>query len=363
LFKNIKFLKFQKEIKKAKIINIYRKGKVICLELENNKTILVHPKMTGHFLIGKWVRKKNNWKPLISGALNDPMNRFIHLIFWLGGGDEDKSSSSRSEPPQGGEGRKENSVLFDFARVGDEDKSSSSRSEPPKGGEGKKENSVFFDFTSPRSSRVGDEDKSSSSRSEPPQGGEARKENSVFFDFGSPRSSRVGDDLMIAFSDMRKFARIELWDRKELINAEMIRKLGPDALQLKIHQLTEILANSSKKIKQVLMEQNLIAGIGNIYADEILFQAKINPFRIAKGLSKNEIEKIYQAIKPILKKAIKLGATSVGDFRNIEGDRGQFQNELKIYRRQGQKCFVCQKIIKREKIGGRSTHFCPNCQK
>ena len=331
MFKNIKFLKFQKEIKKAKIINIYRKGKVICLELENNKTILVHPKMTGHFLIGKWVRKKNNWKPLISGALNDPMNRFIHLIFWLGGGDEDKSSSSRSEPP--------------------------------KGGEGKKENSVFFDFTSPRSSRVGDEDKSSSSRSEPPQGGEARKENSVFFDFGSPRSSRVGDDLMIAFSDMRKFARIELWDRKELINAEMIRKLGPDALQLKIHQLTEILANSSKKIKQVLMEQNLIAGIGNIYADEILFQAKINPFRIAKGLSKNEIEKIYQAIKPILKKAIKLGATSVGDFRNIEGDRGQFQNELKIYRRQGQKCFVCQKIIKREKIGGRSTHFCPNCQK
>ena len=289
LFKNINFLKFKKEVKGAKIINIYRKGKIICFELDNNKIILIHPKMTGHFLIGKWIRKKHNWEPLVKGVLNDPMNRFIHLMFWLG--DEDKSSSSRFEPPQGGEEGKENFVFFDFA------------------------------------------------------------------------SARVDNGLMMAFSDMRKFARIELWNKKQLINAEMIQKLGPDALQLKIHQLTKILANSLKKIKQVLMDQELIAGIGNIYADEILFQAKINPFRIAKELSKNEIEKIYQAIKPILKKAIKLGATSISDFRDIEGGKGQFQNELKVYSRQGQKCFVCQKIIKREKMGGRSAHFCPNCQK
>ena len=86
-------------------------------------------------------------------------------------------------------------------------------------------------------------------------------------------------------------------------------------------------------------------------------------FRITNTLTKQEIKKVYQAIKPILEKAIKLGGSSVSDFYNSEGNKGNFQNEFKIYRRNGQKCFNCLTIIKREKLANRSTHFCPKCQK
>ncbi len=287
LIKNISFLEFEKAVKGKKIRDIYRKGKIVCFQLGDDKTLFIHPKMSGHFLIGKWKWTENNWQPEQKGALHDPMNRFIHLIFWLG--DEAKASSR----------------TLANARVGDEAKASSR----------------------------------------------------------TLANARVDNGLMIAFSDLRKFARIELWDKKELVKAEIIQKLGPDALEITLVEFQKILEKSRKKIKQVLMEQSLIAGIGNIYADEILFQAKIYPLKVANNLAKQEIQKIYQAIKPILKKAIKFGGSSVSDFRNIEGGKGSFQNEFKIYQRHNQKCLVCKTIIKREKIANRSTHFCPKCQK
>ncbi len=255
LVKNSNFLKFKKRIKNRKIKDIFRQGKVVCFELNDNKILFIHPKMTGHFLIGKWRRAGNQWQLVNKKLLADSASKFIHLIFWLDNG------------------------------------------------------------------------------------------------------------LMLTFSDLRKFARIELWDKTELNKAKIVQELGVDALTLTLTQLEKILKKRQTKIKQTLMEQKLIAGIGNIYADEILFKSQIHPFRLASSLSNQEVKKIHQAIKLILKKAIGLGGSSVSDFYNSEGEPGRFQNELKVYRRHQQSCFHCQTIIQRQKLGSRSTHFCPKCQK
>jgi len=111
------------------------------------------------------------------------------------------------------------------------------------------------------------------------------------------------------------------------------------------------------------MNQAVIAGIGNIYSDEILWQAKVNPLRQIKTLNKKELKKIYKAIKEVLKKAVELRGTSTSDYRDIEGKKGFFQKQRKVYRREGEKCSRCGAIIKKIKLAGRSARFCPKCQK
>lgn len=110
------------------------------------------------------------------------------------------------------------------------------------------------------------------------------------------------------------------------------------------------------------MNQEVIAGIGNIYSDEILWQAKVNPLKNTQELGEKELRAIYEAMRDILKKGVKLRGTSISDYRDIEGKKGKFGETRKVYRKEGQKCERCKGIIKREKIGSRSAHFCPACQ-
>jgi len=117
------------------------------------------------------------------------------------------------------------------------------------------------------------------------------------------------------------------------------------------------------RIKQVLMNQEIIAGIGNIYSDEILWHSRVNPFKEASKLSNKELKEIYGAIKDVLQEAVKLKGTSISDYRDINGKKGFFSNVRKAYRREGEKCLRCGAKIIRKKIGGRSSHFCPSCQK
>jgi formamidopyrimidine-DNA glycosylase len=130
----------------------------------------------------------------------------------------------------------------------------------------------------------------------------------------------------------------------------------------------EVLTKKEKgKIKQILMDQTVIAGIGNIYSDEILWEAKINPFKEIKKLSDQEMKRIYKAMREILSKAIEVGGESIpdktpGQFRRISGEKGGFDKLRKVYRREGEKCSRCGTIIQRVKIGGRSAHYCPQCQ-
>lgn len=253
------FKEFRKDLKGKEIKGVRRRGKNILIDLSSNKVLLIHQKMTGHLLFGKWVLKKGKWFSKIGGPLRDDShNRFLHLIFFL----------------------------------------------------------------------------------------EKNKH--------------------LALSDLRKFAKIELWDKNKLENSENFKKLGPEPLEraFTFSKFKQVLGKRKKgKIKQVLMDQKIIAGIGNIYSDEILWEAKINPFRDIKTLKEKELKEVYKAIKKILKKGIKVKGDSISDYRKVDGTKGGFGVLEKVYRREGKKCKRCKSQIKRKKIGGRSAHFCPKCQK
>lgn len=176
----------------------------------------------------------------------------------------------------------------------------------------------------------------------------------------------LANGKQLALSDVRKFAKIMLVKTKELEDLKEIKELGPDPLDKKFNfkKFKEIIAAKSGKIKQILMEQKNISGIGNIYADEILWEAGVNPLRIARSLSDIEFQKIYKAVKKILPLAIKARGDSMSDYRRPSGEKGNYQNMQKAYRMTGEKCAKKDGgIIKRIKIGQRSTHFCPVHQK
>jgi len=168
----------------------------------------------------------------------------------------------------------------------------------------------------------------------------------------------------LALSDLRKFAKVEILTKEEL--EKEMEKLGPEPLDkdFTFEKFKErILKKKKGKIKQVLMDQEVIAGIGNIYSDEILWKAKIHPFKRVGKLSEEELKKIYKAMREILPKAIEVGGESISDYRRPSGEKGGFDILRKVYRREGEKCFRCGAKIKRVKLGQRSAHFCPVCQK
>tara|TARA_Y100000310_G_scaffold85265_1_gene82097 strand:+ start:12694 stop:13569 length:876 start_codon:yes stop_codon:yes gene_type:complete len=252
------FQKFKQEIKGRKVERVWRRGKNILFDLSGGKILLIHQKLTGHLLFGKWELKKGKWQSQIKGPLTeDPMNRFLHLIFWL------------------------------------------------------------------------------------------------------------DNQKQLALSDLRKFAKVELWEREALKQSQGFNDLGPEPLKknFTLKKFKEVLRKKQGKIKEILMDQKVLVGIGNIYSSEILWKAKINPFKGVLKLTEKEIKEIYLALKEILKKAVKLRGESFSDFRDIDGYRGSFDQYRKVYRRENEKCRRCGNKIKRLKVKGRSAYFCPKCQK
>ena len=171
------------------------------------------------------------------------------------------------------------------------------------------------------------------------------------------------DGKMMALSDARKFAKVELQKTEEVLKD--FEKLGPEPLDknFTFAKFKEILKNKKGRIKQILMDQNIIAGIGNIYSSEILWRAKIHPEKNVAKLNEKELKSIYDSIKKVLTLAVKLGGESFSDYRKPDGSKGDFDTERKVYRREGQKCSRDGAKIKRISLGGRSAFFCPNCQK
>ena len=239
---NPKYFKtFKKNVVGKKVLSVERRAKNILINISGGKTILVHLKMTGHLLYGKYKQ--------------DPINRFIHFT-----------------------------ITFN------------------------------------------------------------NKEK-------------------LYFSDMRKFGKITLLNTKVAHDTKHLNNIGPEPLD-KIFTL-EILKERLKKkpngkIKTVLMDQSVIAGIGNIYSDEILWRAGVHPERKASKLKNTEISLIFKAIKETLAKGIDFGGDSMSDYRNIHGLPGKFQLHHEAYRRTGEKCrkLNCKSIIKRKVVNGRSAHFC-----
>lgn len=180
---------------------------------------------------------------------------------------------------------------------------------------------------------------------------------------------QLGKNKTLEFSDLRKFGKIMLVETKKIMEVKEVKALGIDVMSPEFTQkfFSDLLKKQStsrrKKIRNILMDQNLIAGIGNIYASEILYEARIMPTRIAKNIKKGERNKLYNAIKKVLEKAIRLRGTSDSDYRDTSGAPGNFQKVLRVYRREGQKCRKCGTIVRRMKMGQRSAFYCPKCQK
>ncbi|MGB9598268.1 MAG: bifunctional DNA-formamidopyrimidine glycosylase/DNA-(apurinic or apyrimidinic site) lyase [Minisyncoccales bacterium] len=248
---------FKKEVLGKKIKKIWRKGKNILFELSREKILLIHQKLSGHLLVGKWKKERGKWISLAENpSLKENINLFLRVIFLL------------------------------------------------------------------------------------------------------------DNKEMLALSDLRKFAKLELWDKKELLQSETFKKIGPDALKISFEEFEKRLLEKRKRpIKEVLMNQEVIAGIGNIYSDEILWRAKIHPLKKIEKLSKKELKEIFLKMKKVLKKAILLKGESISDYRRPSGEKGYFDQERKVYRREKEKCYSCSNLIKRIKLGSRSSYFCPSCQK
>lgn len=183
--------------------------------------------------------------------------------------------------------------------------------------------------------------------------------------------------IQIRFGGEGNFDSLWFWDRRglgtvtwlepgALLNKLESRLLGPDALEFKIPQWTECCAKTSREIKVLLLDQKVVAGIGNIYASEILHRAGIHPTRPANSLDLYCIEKIAAAVRSVLLKAIECEGSTLGDgtYRNALNQNGSYQNEHRVYMRDGQICLSCQKVeITRIVQAQRSTFFCLNCQK
>lgn len=176
------------------------------------------------------------------------------------------------------------------------------------------------------------------------------------------------DGSTLYFNDIRKFGYLKIVRDDELSQVKELNAFGPEPLDKKFTLLSFGTAarNLNKRkisIKQLLMDSSFVAGIGNIYSDEILFHAGVRPIRKISSLTKKDITNIFKWIKPVLIKGIKAKGSSVGDFVRTDGSWGQMGKFHYVYGRKGEKCKKCGSVIESVKLGGRTGSYCPNCQK
>lgn len=173
----------------------------------------------------------------------------------------------------------------------------------------------------------------------------------------------LDDGTGLAFHDQRRFGKALIISPEE---AESYwGRLGPEPLERSFNalRLKEILNSRKRPVKSLLLDQSLIAGIGNIYADEALFRARIHPLRPAAAVSDEESGRLARAIKDTLRNAIALEGSSIDTYRTVRGGRGRFQDTFQVHRRAGEPCPGCGATVEKIKVGGRGTYFCPGCQR
>ncbi len=172
------------------------------------------------------------------------------------------------------------------------------------------------------------------------------------------------DDSTLVYQDVRKFGTMELLQEKNLSAYFASRKIGPEPIEEDFHlaEFTAKLARSKKPIKSHLLDQSLVAGLGNIYADEVLFRAQVHPAQVSHSLSANQITALRQATIEVLQLGIEKGGSTIRTYKNALGMDGSMQDYLQVYGKTGQACPCCQEKIVKIQLGGRGTHFCPRCQ-
>ncbi|MGA9811823.1 MAG: bifunctional DNA-formamidopyrimidine glycosylase/DNA-(apurinic or apyrimidinic site) lyase [Terriglobales bacterium] len=167
--------------------------------------------------------------------------------------------------------------------------------------------------------------------------------------------AKLASGRELRFVDPRRFGRLSV--------AHGFEAGGSEPLEVKLDQFVELFQGRKTPIKSALLNQNLLRGVGNIYADESLFRAGIRPRRRAASLTRDDLRRLFPAIQTVLREAIALGGSSVSDYVDADGDEGFFQLQHRVYGREGEPCLVCKTPIKRVVIAGRSSHYCPKCQK
>jgi formamidopyrimidine-DNA glycosylase len=190
--------------------------------------------------------------------------------------------------------------------------------------------------------------------------GEFYYSNSKSYSSAPTRASFICSNGEIRFSDVRRFGTLQISKDKSNFLPSGVEPLDRSFTS---KRLKELLENHEQGIKLWLLRQDKVVGIGNIYASEILFDAQIAPGRKSNSLSSSEIERLCRSIKSILRKAISKCGTTFSDFQDSNGELGGYQSFLKVYKREAEPCVRCAKPIVREKTQGRSTFFCPKCQK
>src|SRR5579864_760655 len=166
---------------------------------------------------------------------------------------------------------------------------------------------------------------------------------------------RLASGRELRFVDPRRFGRLSVIEKFEAPGAE--------PLQISFENFAALFRGRKTPIKSALLNQKLLSGVGNIYADEALFRVGIRPRRRAASLTRDDLRRLHLSLKRVLKEAIRLGGSSISDYVDANGDEGFFQLKHRVYGREGKPCRVCKSPIKRIVIAGRSSHYCPKCQK
>lgn len=206
------------------------------------------------------------------------------------------------------------------------------------------------------------------------------QKNGERFGAGHPSASLVGhlpdkstrvtltfkDGSRLFFNDQRKFGWMRLMPTTEVQNLDFFKKVGPEPLNADFTwqvMRERLMKRQNTNIKAALLDQTVLAGVGNIYADESLWGAKIHPATLVKNLSSRQFHKLYDELIFVLKLAIKKGGSTDKNYVNAEGKRGSYLKFARVFRREGLACPRCGTIIEKTRVAGRGTHFCPHCQK
>jgi len=170
----------------------------------------------------------------------------------------------------------------------------------------------------------------------------------------------LDDGRELRYNDVRRFGRMALLANGA--HERVLGGLGVEPLEVSEAEFRTRIQARKSRIKAVLLNQSVLRGIGNIYADESLWRAKIHPEKIGARLQDDELRRLHRAVQHILREAIRLRGSSISDYVDLDGGRGEFQQKHRAYQHDGKKCFRCGTIIRRIIVAGRSTHFCPQCQ-
>jgi formamidopyrimidine-DNA glycosylase len=167
----------------------------------------------------------------------------------------------------------------------------------------------------------------------------------------------------LRFRDIRRFGSADWFPTHQQLQTFLDERLGPEPFNIDTDNFHQAISNTTRPLKAILLDQTILAGIGNIYADEAAFQSQIHPTRRGCDIQKSESERLCQCIETVLTRAIAGRGSTIRNYVGGSGLKGSYQNEFHVYGRKGQPCHICSNSIEVVTVGGRSSHYCPNCQR